>query len=214
LAQVEYGEEPEISPSYMIYMNGCNMKCEECQQAEWMRKEPTGGYLRYDRIVRDIRSNATGLRSISFLGGNPDQSILTVFEILKRLGALSRGIPIVWNSNLTGSAELMRRLNEFVDVFLPDFKYGSDKCASRAGSFPYLQTIRRNLLAIDQSKTLIIRHRPRRGHLQCCTKNIIQFLTSLNRPFSLSLIESLFSDNSRERKTTAKMAEQHGIRCA
>jgi putative pyruvate formate lyase activating enzyme len=39
--------------------------------------------------------------------------------------------PILWNSNMFMSLETLSILREVVDIWLPDFKFGNDKCSIR-----------------------------------------------------------------------------------
>ena len=201
LAQIEYEEEKIISPSYMIYLNGCNLHCSYCHQKEWMNIENISHWVSYSRIVKDIKENERLIRTISFLGGNPDQSILTFFELLELFIKNDIKIPIVWNTNLTCNRFLIDILNKYIDVYLIDIKFGNNLCAKDiSGAQNYWENILINLNLIRSDNPIIIRHLSLRQHFECCTLPILHLIKSYRFPYQLSLLESLYSDNSEEIK--------------
>ncbi len=75
------------------------------------------------------------------------------------------------------SEESMWILQGFVDLYLSDFKFGNDECASRlCAADNYWNTITRNHLMANESGTLIIRHLILPGHVECCTKPILSWI--------------------------------------
>jgi putative pyruvate formate lyase activating enzyme len=69
----------------------------------------------------------------------------------------------------------MKILNKVVDVFLPDFKYGNDRCAYRLSDVEnYFKIITRNLKLIDGE--IVIRHLILSNHIECCSFPILEWL--------------------------------------
>ena len=116
-------EEPCISGekgALAIFFSGCNLRCEFCQNYKlshigygeefspeefrcWLKKFDLNKYSCIDLITPSHFSSA-------------------LIEVLKDFDC---PIPIVWNSSGYEREEIVEKLAEVVDVFLPDFKYYS-----------------------------------------------------------------------------------------
>ncbi|HYM40784.1 MAG TPA: radical SAM protein [Thermoplasmata archaeon] len=94
--------------------------------------------------------------------------------------------PMLWNSNFFMSEATMRILRPLVDVWLPDFKFGNDKCAVFLARTPwYWETVARNhKLIYDWGEDLVIRHLILPGHVECCTKRVLDWIAN-NTPRAL-----------------------------
>lgn len=92
-------------------------------------------------------------------------------------------VPILWNSNMFMSQESMNILREIVDIWLPDFKFGNDRCSVRLAKTPwYWETVTRNhKLIYDWGEDIIIRHLVMPNHVECCTKPVLGWI-SKNMP--------------------------------
>lgn len=171
------GEEPPLIPSGTIFFCGCNFKCVYCQNWE-ISQYPDSGFLvdakKLSMIEKELREN--GARNINFVGGNPDQHLHTIVESLKYLDI---NVPVLWNSNAYASEETMKILLDLVDIWLPDLKYGNDACAKRLSLVDkYFQTVTRNIKMMhDNNDPLIIRHLVLPNHIECCTKNVLKWIS-------------------------------------
>jgi len=87
-------------------------------------------------------------------------------------------VPILWNSNFFMSPETMQLLRTLVDIWLPDFKFGSDKCAVFLAKTPwYWETVTRNLaLVYEWGDDMLIRHLIMPNHVECCTKPVLEWI--------------------------------------
>jgi putative pyruvate formate lyase activating enzyme len=88
--------------------------------------------------------------------------------------------PILFNSNLYLSKEGLKLIWELVDIWLPDFKYGNDKCALRLSKVPrYFEVVSRNhKLIYDAGQDMVIRHLIMPNHIDCCTKPVLDWISS------------------------------------
>jgi uncharacterized Fe-S radical SAM superfamily protein PflX len=86
--------------------------------------------------------------------------------------------PILWNSNMYMSLETLRILRELVDIWLPDFKFGNNKCAIRLSRTPwYFETVAENhRLIYGWGEDIVIRHLIMPGHVECCTKPVLKWI--------------------------------------
>lgn len=87
-------------------------------------------------------------------------------------------VPVLWNSNFFMSPETMQLLRCLVDVWLPDFKFGGDKCSVRLARTPwYWDTVTRNhQLVHDWGEDMVVRHLVMPNHVQCCTRPVLEWL--------------------------------------
>ena len=116
-----------------------------------------------------------GSRNVNFVGGNPDQHAHTILEILSYVES---NVPVVWNSNMYHSTELAEIIEDVVDVWLGDFKYGNDGCAENYSNVKnYWKIVTRNFLRAKDNGELLIRHLVMPNHLECCTEPIIEWVS-------------------------------------
>jgi putative pyruvate formate lyase activating enzyme len=167
------GEEPELIPSHTIFFNRCTFRCVFCQNFDIVYDED---YIvdeeRLGRVV-DLRYRQ-GSRNVNFVGGNPDQHAHTILRILKYV---SSNIPVVWNSNMYHSSELADVIEDVVDVWLGDFKYGNDACALKYSKVKnYWEIVTRNFKRAEKNGELLIRHLVMPGHIDCCTERISKWV--------------------------------------
>lgn len=211
--QVSGCEETLISPTFEILFSGCNLVCRDCHQsAQWPFRRD-GMYLSDEDVIAGILRQRDKVTSISFLGGNPEQSLAGALALLLKMESAGIGLPYVFNSNFMFEERYSRVIEKYFDVLLPDFKFGNDACASvLAGSRVYVDIVKRNILCVRSSNPIIIRHRPRRGHWDCCTKPILEWVAehAENGRLALECLESLFNDNIPELDNMRRYA--HSIR--
>jgi putative pyruvate formate lyase activating enzyme len=87
-------------------------------------------------------------------------------------------VPILFNTNMYMTPETLTLLRPLVDVWLPDFKFGPDKCAVRLARTPwYYETVTRNLATINEwGEDILIRHLIMPNHVECCTRPVLEWI--------------------------------------
>ena len=175
---VHIAEESPINPSLVLNLAGCGLRCRFCQQ--WAILEPRA--VDGDRLGPSLwpALSVEGARSISFVGGNPDESLYSILRFLNNAPG-SWMLPVVWNSHGYSTPETLALLNGVVDAYLPDFKYGSEECGLRlSGVRGYPQAAKESVTQmVGQGVPVIIRILVLGGHYDCCHKPALEFLTSL-----------------------------------
>jgi len=170
------GEEPELVPSGTIFTMGCTTRCLHCQNwtiSQWYEAGEIYTPKRLALAVERLRRN--GCRNANLVGGEPTPWLQQWLETFKYVNV---NIPVVWNSNTYYSEETARLLAGFVDVYLLDFKYGPDKCASRISDAPnYWEVCTRNHWYGKQNGELLIRVLVLPEHLECCTRVILNWIS-------------------------------------
>jgi putative pyruvate formate lyase activating enzyme len=126
------------------------------------------------RAVENLRRG--GCRNANLVGGDPTPWLAHWLEAFKHVNV---NVPVVWNTNSYYSEESARLLAGFVDVYLLDFKYGNDECATRISEAPnYWEVCTRNHLFGKKYGELLIRVLVLPGHLECCTKPILKWIAT------------------------------------
>ncbi|RJS81708.1 radical SAM protein [Candidatus Bathyarchaeota archaeon] len=169
------GEEPELVPSGTIFTLGCTLRCLHCQNwsiSQWYERGVT--YTPKDLAAEIDRLKREGCRNVNLVGGEPTPWLEQWLQTFKYVNA---DIPVVWNSNSYYSKETAELLAGFADVYLLDFKYGSGDCAKRISDAPnYWDVCTRNHLEAFKYGELIIRVLVLPGHLECCVKEILEWI--------------------------------------
>lgn len=175
------GEEPFLIPSHTIFFMGCNFHCCYCQNwsiSQWVERGTKVSPTRLANIIK-IRK-LQGAKNVNFVGGDPTPYLPWILEVLLELKKLNVNMPVVWNSNFYMSKESMAILNEVVDFWLPDFKYGNDECAEKYSKVKnYFKIITRNLRLADlKNADMCIRHLVLPGHIKCCSYPVIEWIAN------------------------------------
>jgi putative pyruvate formate lyase activating enzyme len=169
------GEEPELVPSGTIFTLGCTLRCKHCQNwsiSQWFEQGEIYSPKRLATSVEDLRRN--GCRNANLVGGEPTPWLE---QWLQTFSHVEVNIPVVWNSNSYYSEETAKLLDGFVDVYLLDFKYGTNECATRISDAPdYWEACTRNHLYGKKHGELLIRVLVLPEHLECCTKPILNWI--------------------------------------
>ncbi len=183
---LHFGEEPELVPSHTIFFNRCTFGCVFCQNYDIVYHDDRKVNPKELGMIVDIRRRQ-GSRNVNFVGGNPDQHAHTVLEILKHVES---NIPVVWNSNMYHSTELAEVIEDVVDVWLGDFKYGNNRCAEKYSKVRnYFDVVSRNFLRANEHGELLIRHLVMPEHVECCTGRIVRWVSErLSRDVRFNLM--------------------------
>lgn len=175
---VHIAEEAPINPSLVLNLKGCGLQCRFCQQGPSLASMDTTGPDLTSSIWNHLeRAEA---RSLSFVGGNPDESLPAILRFL-RAAPEDWDLPVVWNTHAYSSAETLALLDGVVDVYLPDFKYGRAECGERWSSVPDYPSVAlssvRAMLA--QGAFVIVRILVLPGHNECCHEPTLEVLSQI-----------------------------------
>jgi putative pyruvate formate lyase activating enzyme len=173
--RIEYGEEPELVPSHLFYVSGCDLRCVFCIAGVNAFDPQRGRILNQDAFdVAVDWGRQRGTKNIQWVGGEPTIHLPAILELMARSPVLP---PVVWKSDFYGTPEAFSLLSDAVDVFVADFKFGNDDCAKRfAGVDNYLSIVERNLCLAADRADLIVRHLLLPGHLECCVRPILTWM--------------------------------------
>lgn len=124
-ADLFYYEEPCLGTSGAIFFSNCNLRCIFCQNYE----------ISTNNIGKEITIEEFSNICITLQNKGADNINLvtpTIYVplIIKGLDlAKEKGlnIPIIYNSSGYETVETLKLLEGYIDIYLPDFKYFSDK---------------------------------------------------------------------------------------
>ncbi|MFW9949212.1 MAG: radical SAM protein [Candidatus Thorarchaeota archaeon] len=183
-AFLHMGEEAPLIPSGTIFFQGCNFGCVFCQNYDI--SQAWKGRKNIDEIAQKVDSHSLALLAenlvdkgavnINYVGGDPIPNIHT---ILGSLNYQRSNITQLWNSNFYLTNKSLSLIIDFIDFWLPDFKYGNNDCAKKySGIDNYYDFITRNLKKIhdEGSGEIIIRHLVMPNHVDCCSKPILEYV--------------------------------------
>jgi len=183
-AFLHMGEEAPLIPSGTIFFQGCNFGCVFCQNYDISQKWKERRKIEDVAQKVDVKQLAAladrlvekGAININYVGGDPIPNIHTIVGSLQ---FQTSNITQLWNSNFYLTDKSISLVIDFMDFWLPDFKYGNNECAEKySGIKDYYGILTRNLKRIHDngSGEIIIRHLIMPNHVECCSKPILDFI--------------------------------------
>jgi putative pyruvate formate lyase activating enzyme len=106
-------------------------------------------------------------------------------------------VPILWNSNFYMSEETTKLLRIVIDIWLPDFKFGNNKCALRLSRTPwYVETVTNNLKTVrDWGENMIIRHLIMPNHVYDDTFPVLEWISKNMPEVWINIMDQYHPDN-------------------
>ncbi len=182
-AFLHMGEEAPLIPSGTIFFQGCNFGCVFCQNydiSQAWKSNPIENVAKKvsNEDLAKITENLVnkGAININYVGGDPIPNIHT---IIGSMNFQHSNITQLWNSNFYLTEKSLALIIDFIDFWLPDFKYGNNECGKKySGVDNYYDIITRNLKRIHNygSGEIIIRHLVMPNHVECCSKPILKYI--------------------------------------
>lgn len=136
-AALHYWEEPCISGedgSGTVFFSGCNLRCIYCQNSKIaigdVGKKITPNEL--SQIFLDLQSQ--GANNINLV--TPTHYALQIAQSLKLAKSMGLTLPIVYNTGGYELPETLKSLEGLVDIYMPDFKYWTEKTSNRYSNAP------------------------------------------------------------------------------
>ncbi len=183
-AFLHMGEEAPLVPSGTIFFQGCNFGCVFCQNYDisqsWKEKRELEDIAKKVdvKILSSIAEKLAerGALNINYVGGDPIPNIHT---IIGSLNFQTTNITQLWNSNFYLTDKALSLIIDLMDFWLPDFKYGNNTCGKKySGIENYFDFVSRNHKRVhdEGSGEIIIRHLVMPGHINCCSKPILDYV--------------------------------------
>lgn len=190
LASVHNYEEPCISGkngSGTVFFSNCNLNCIYCQNYE-ISQNGKGKVISIKHLAEIfINQQNKNVNNINLV--TPTMYVPQIIEAIKIARKNGLNIPIIYNSNGYENVETIKMLNGYIDIYLPDLKYYSNKIAKKYSNIDNYFEIAVDAIKEMQNqvgnpifdengiikKGVIIRHLILPNHLQN-TKNILKYI--------------------------------------
>lgn len=136
-----FGEEPPISGtngSGTVFFTGCSLKCCYCQNYQ-ISFDGLGDYYTSDQVVEEILKlvGSYNIHNVNFV--TPDHFLPHTIEIVQLLRKKEINLPILYNMSGYQKLESVKALEDYADIFMPDYKYANRELAkqlSHADDYP------------------------------------------------------------------------------
>ena len=130
MASIHNFEEPCISGengSGTVFFSNCNMNCVFCQNYK-ISQQGLGREISIEELaeifIDEQNKNAENINLVT-----PTMYVYHIIEAIKIAKNKGLKIPIVYNSNGYENVETIKKLKEYIDIYLPDLKYYDDDLA-------------------------------------------------------------------------------------
>ena len=125
-------EEPCISGengSGTVFFSNCNLNCVFCQNYEISQKRK-GKEISVKELAQIfIEQQNNNVENINLV--TPTSYVPQIIEAIKIARQKGLNIPIVYNTNGYEKVETLKKLEGYIDIYLPDFKYSDNMLAKR-----------------------------------------------------------------------------------
>lgn len=136
-AALHMWEEPCISGkngSGAVFFSGCNLHCCFCQNYDISRGKK-GKRITEDRLSEIfLELQAKKANNINLV--TPTHYVPQIIEALDKARRQGLDIPVVYNCGGYEEADTVRRLEGYVDIWMPDMKYLSSELSGRYSAAP------------------------------------------------------------------------------
>ena len=154
LASVHNFEEPCISGvngSGTIFFTGCNLKCVYCQNYK-ISDEMYGIELSIEKLALVmIKMQDMGVHNINLV--TPTMYVESIIEVIKLARKKGLNIPIIYNTSGYESVEVIKKLEPYIDIYLPDFKYIDNELAYKYSNVKdYFENVTKALIEMKRQK--------------------------------------------------------------
>ena len=207
LASVHYYEEPCISGengSGTIFFSGCNLNCKFCQNYE-ISQLGKGIEITIEELSDIfIKQQNKEVNNINLV--TPTMYVYQIIEAIKIARKKGLDIPIIYNSNGYENIETIKKLNGYIDVYLPDLKYYDDEIAYKySGINNYFENAKSAILEMQKQvgapklnengiiqKGLIIRHLVLPNNIENSEKILRWIKSNINEEVYISIMAQYF----------------------
>lgn len=132
LSSLHFYEEPCISGengSGTVFFSNCNLNCVFCQNHE-ISSEGFGKEVSVEKLaqifINQQNNNANNINLVS-----PTIYAYQIKQAIILAKQMGLKIPIVYNTSGYEKVEILRELEGYIDVYLPDFKYASNELGEK-----------------------------------------------------------------------------------
>jgi putative pyruvate formate lyase activating enzyme len=187
-----------------VFFTGCSLRCSYCQNFQ-ISRDSLGEAIDVEGLLTKVEDMIVRklVHNINFV--TPDHFFPYVFELVALLRSKGHTLPMIFNLSGYQSVNLLKSAEEYVDIYLPDFKYSDRDLAkrlSRCGNYPDVALAALSVMLSQKGfldcfetagslaeKGVLVRHLILHGYVE----NSINALTTLFVEFGAELPLSLMS---------------------
>lgn len=206
LVSKHYFEEPCISGrngSGTIFFSNCNLNCIFCQNHD-ISQGGKGIDVTIERLAEImLEQQERGANNINLV--TPTMYVEQIIKAIDIAKAGGLNIPSVYNTNGYEEVETIKKLNGYIDIYLPDFKYFTNELAIKYSKAPnYFEKVTSALLEMQSQfdeyvfdgeimkKGMIVRHLALPNHIQN-SKNVLKWIKeNLRKDIYVSVMAQYF----------------------
>jgi len=133
-----FGEEPPITGkngSGTVFFTGCSLRCSFCQNYQ-ISHQRVGSNISPEELLKKLENmiRQYHVHNINFV--TPDHFFPHVFSIVSLMRENAFDLPIIHNLSGYESVEILKTAEDYVDIYLPDFKYSHSSLAAELSKCP------------------------------------------------------------------------------
>ena len=197
-AVLHFGEEPPISGkggAGTIFFSGCNMRCVYCQNMGFSQRG-VGTEIRVDDLAEIfLIFQERGAKTLNLVTPTPHLPfIVSALKIAIKEGL---ELPIVYNTSGYEDPEILKFLEDIVDIYLSDVRYSNNEASLKYSKTPnYWSVVQKATIEMfrqvgpfneEKMKGLIIRILVLPGNVVDYSE-VFSFLSSLSTRIPLSIM--------------------------
>ncbi len=125
---LHFGEEAPLvgrGGSGTIFLSGCNLGCVYCQNADISHGRVGRDYSINELAEKMLALQARGCHNINFV--TPTHQTPVIVDAVVQAMELGLDLPIVYNCGGYEKLEVIKLLQNIVDIYMPDIKYGENE---------------------------------------------------------------------------------------
>jgi putative pyruvate formate lyase activating enzyme len=202
-----FGEEPPLTGkkgSGTVFFSGCSLRCRFCQNYQ-ISQQGLGRTLTMEELLFKVTEMIENQQVHNLNLVTPDHFFPYVFHLVRLLRRDNRSLPVVLNLSGFQSVAMLKMLEDYCDIYLPDYKYADPQLAQQLSNCKaYPQTALDAIIEMVKQKSfldtqadidliagkgVLVRHLILPGKL----KNSLDALTTLFLEFGSHLPLSLMS---------------------
>jgi putative pyruvate formate lyase activating enzyme len=129
-ANLHFGEEPVLvgyGGSGTIFFTSCNLHCVFCQNYDISQLDYGSKVSKIELVSLMLMLQNKGAENINLV--TPTHQSPQIFDALMAAKKQGLKVPVVYNCGGYENPEFLSELEGLVDIYMPDFKYGSDQAA-------------------------------------------------------------------------------------
>ena len=147
---VHRGEEPVLGGDRgvcNVFFSSCNLRCSFCQNYEISqetspKKEITSLHSAADLIINILSTNQ--ITALGFVSPSHQAfQMKAIIDIIRKRGFSPT---IIYNTNAYDNVDTLRELEDYVDIYLPDYKYADNSIAVKYSQAPNYAEIALNAI--------------------------------------------------------------------